>query len=113
MDKTEKEANQALKDFIRYSSSPWRIVWTNFVAGVFRGLGAVIGASVFIAFLIWLLSLFGRMPLVGEYAKEIKTTVSGYVDDTNYNDEFSRLENVLKRIEKGLADKKNRELNNK
>ena len=51
MDKTEEKANQALKEFIRYSSSPWRIVWTNFVAGIFRGLGAVIGASVFIAFL--------------------------------------------------------------
>jgi len=106
MDKTEKEANQALKDFIRYSSSPWRIVWTNFVAGVFRGLGAVIGASVFIAFLIWLLSLFGRMPLVGEYAKEIRTTVSGYVDDTNYNDEFARLEQVLKSIDKSLSEQK-------
>jgi len=106
MDKTEKEANQALKDFIRYSSSPWRIVWTNFVAGVFRGLGAVIGASVFIAFIIWLLSLFGRMPLVGEYAKEIRTTVSGYVDDTNYNDEFARLEQVLISIDKSLSEQK-------
>jgi len=105
MEKTEKAANQALKDFIRYSSSPWRIVWTNFVAGLFRGLGAVIGASAFIAFLIWLLSLFGRIPLVGDYAKEISTTVSGYVDDINYNDEFARLEAVLKRIEKELADK--------
>ena len=105
MDKTEKEANQALKEFIRYSSSPWRIVWTNFVAGVFRGLGAVIGASVFIAFLIWALTLFGKVPWVGEYATEIKTTVSGYVDDTNYNDEFARLETVLKRIEEELAKK--------
>ncbi len=105
MDKTEKEANQALKEFIRYSSSPWRIVWTNFVAGVFRGLGAVIGASVFIAFLIWVLTLFGKVPWVGEYATEIKTTVSGYVDDTNYNDEFARLETVLKRIEEELAKK--------
>lgn len=104
MDKTEKEANQSLKDFIRYSSSPWRIVWTNFVAGIFRGLGAVIGASVFIAFIIWLLALFGRMPLIGEYANEVKTTVSGYVNDTNYNDEFARLEAVLKSIEKKLGD---------
>ena len=106
MDKSEKQANQALKEFIRYSSSPWRIVWTNFVAGLFRGLGAIIGASVFIAFLIWLLTLFIEVPLIGEYAADIKKTISGYADDTNYNDEFLRLENVLKQIEKDLSEQK-------
>ena len=39
MDKEQRIANENLKEFIRYSSSPWRIVWTNFVAGIFRGLG--------------------------------------------------------------------------
>jgi len=103
MEKSEQKANQALKEFIRYSSSPWRIVWTNFVAGIFRGLGAIIGASVIIAFLIWLLTLFVDAPLVGEYAKEVKDTVTGYVNDTNYNDEFDRLGDTLERIEKGLS----------
>lgn len=111
MDKTEEKANQALKEFIRYSSSPWRIVWTNFVAGIFRGLGAVIGASVFIAFLIWVLTLFVDVPLVGKYAEEIKTTVSGYVNDTNYNDEFARLEAVMKNIEKVLSEKDSNNIN--
>jgi len=108
MDKTEEKANQALKEFIRYSSSPWRIVWTNFVAGIFRGLGAIIGASMFIAFLIWILTLFVDAPLVGEYAKTIKDTVTSYVNDTNYNDEFDRLGDTLDRIEKELQkDNKN------
>ena len=105
MDKNEERANQALKEFIRYSSSPWRIVWTNFVAGVFRGLGAIIGASVFIAFLIWVLTLFVDAPLIGEYAKEVKETVTGYVNDTNYNDEFSRIGDTLDRIEGDLKEK--------
>jgi len=105
MDKNEERANQALKEFIRYSSSPWRIVWTNFVAGIFRGLGAIIGASVFIAFLIWLLTLFVDAPLVGEYAQEVKDSVMGYVNDTNYNDEFGRIGDTLDRIEGNLKDK--------
>ncbi len=104
MDKTEEKANQALKEFIRYSSSPWRIVWTNFVAGVFRGLGAIIGASMFIALLIWVLTLFVDTPLVGEYAQKVKDAVTGYVKDTNYNDEFDRLGDTLDRIEKELAN---------
>ncbi|WP_299874936.1 DUF5665 domain-containing protein [uncultured Cocleimonas sp.] len=105
MDKNEERANLALKEFIRYSSSPWRIVWTNFVAGIFRGLGAIIGASVFIAFLIWVLTLFVDAPLVGEYAQNVKDAVMGYVNDTNYNDEFSRIGDTLDKIEGGLNDK--------
>lgn len=103
MDKTEEKANQALKEFIRYSSNPWRIVWTNFVAGIFRGLGAIIGASAFIALLVWVLTLFADMPWIGEYAGQIKSTVTQYVNETNYNDEFDRLGDSLERIEEGLS----------
>ncbi len=109
MDKNEQKASVMLKEFIRYSSSPWRIVWTNFVAGVFRGLGAIIGASFFIALIVWLLTLFVDVPLIGEYATEVKDTVTGYVSDTNYNDEFERMSNTLESIEKELArDKANK-----
>ena len=103
MDKNEEKANRALKEFIRYSSSPWRIVWTNFTAGVFRGLGAIIGASFFIALVIWLLTLFVDVPLIGEYAANTKSTVIGYINDTNYNDEFERMSKTLENIEKELA----------
>lgn len=103
MDKHEEKANQALKDFIRYSSSPWRIVWTNFVAGIFRGLGAIIGASAFIALLAWILTLFVDIPLIGDYAVKVKTTVGGYIDDTNYNDEFDHMSKLLENIEKELT----------
>ncbi|MEH6457104.1 MAG: DUF5665 domain-containing protein [Cocleimonas sp.] len=106
MDKKEEKAGQALKEFIRYSSNPWRIVWTNFVAGVFRGLGAIIGASAFIALVVWLLTLFVDVPLIGEYAANTKSTVIGYINDTNYNDEFERMSKTLESIEKELAKDK-------
>ncbi len=103
MDKDQKKANENLKEFIRYSSSPWRLVWTNFVAGVFRGLGAIIGASVFIAGTLWILTKFVDVPLIGEYAADVKTSIVGYVNDTNYNDEFERMSKTLENIEKELS----------
>jgi phage shock protein PspC (stress-responsive transcriptional regulator) len=106
MNKREENASEALKEFIRYSSNPWRLIWANFVAGVFRGLGAIIGASVFIAFLIWILTLFVDAPLVGQYAENVKNAVMGYVNDTNYNDEFNRIGDTLDRIEAELAEPK-------
>lgn len=106
MDKEQRAANEQLKEFIRYSSSPWRIVWTNFVAGIFRGLGALIGASIVIALLIWILGIFTTLPLVGQYATEVKDSISQYVSETNYNDEFDRLAGTLERIEKELGEDK-------
>lgn len=35
-----------LEEWVTYMRSPWRIIWTNFIAGLFRGLGTVIGATV-------------------------------------------------------------------
>jgi len=102
--KGELRTSEALKQFIRYSSSPWRIVWTNFVAGIFRGLGTIIGASLVIALLIWVLKIFSGMPLVGEYATKIKAGVTAYVEETNYNDEFDRLGDSMERIEEGLRE---------
>lgn len=91
-----------LEYFISYVSSPWRIVWMNFVAGVFRGLGAVIGASIVIALIIWLLGLFTQVPLIGEYMTDINQVVSGYVYKTDYNDELDRMGDTLQRIEETL-----------
>ena len=97
-----ERAAQSMENFVLYVSSPWRVVWVNFIAGVFRGLGTVIGASIVIAAIIWLLSLFTQIPLVGDYAKDIEDIVSGYVHETNYNDELGRVGDTLDRIEKAL-----------
>jgi len=98
----KKLAAEAMEYFIQYVSSPWRIIWVNFLAGVFRGLGALIGASIVLALLIWVLSKLVNIPLVGEYAKEIKSTVTGYVQSTDYNDDFDRIGDTLERIEEEL-----------
>ena len=106
MDKEQQKANDNLKEFIRYSSSPWRIVWSNFTAGVFRGLGAIVGASFFIALFLWLVTFFIDLPLVAEYAANVKSTVVGYINDTNFNDEFEKMSQILENIEKELAEER-------
>ena len=94
---------QSMENFVLYVSSPWRVVWVNFIAGIFRGLGTVIGASIVIAAIVWIVSLFTQVPLVGQYAKDIEDIVSGYVHETNYNDELDRVGDTLDRIEKVLS----------
>lgn len=93
-----ERAAQSMENFVLYVSSPWRVVWVNFIAGIFRGLGAVIGASIVIAAIVWLLSLFTQIPLVGEYAEDVEEIVTGYVHETNYNDELGRVHTDLVRV---------------
>lgn len=46
-----------------------------FLKGVLGGVGGVIGATVVIAILIWLLSLFNDVPLVGNFIEAIQRTL--------------------------------------
>ena len=103
-DKRELRALETLERFVQYTSNPWRIMWINFVAGIFRGLGALIGASVVIAIIVWLASVFVDVPLIGEYAAQAKLMIEGFVEQTNYSDEFDRMGDSLERIEQRLEE---------
>lgn len=85
-----------------YVRSPWRIIWTNLLAGIFRGLGIAIGATAVLALLIWVLSLVEEIPFVGEYATQLTEKVSVFAEEARYSDDFERIQNVLERIEKDL-----------
>ena len=46
-----------LGDSITYMSSPWRIIWTNMLIGVSRGVGLTLGFAIVIVITIKVLSL--------------------------------------------------------
>ncbi len=52
-----------------------RLHWENFIRGMFFGAGGVIGASVLIAILVWFLSLFDTVPLIGPLFDNTKNTI--------------------------------------
>jgi len=74
----QKVGESGLDDFVRYLHSPWRIMWSNFLAGVFRGLGFIIGATVILALAVYILvQVLGNIPVVGEFFQ----WVGGFVND--------------------------------
>jgi branched-subunit amino acid ABC-type transport system permease component len=46
-----------------------------FLKGLIGGLGGIVGATVGIAVLLWLLSLFGQIPLIGHFVDSIRHTL--------------------------------------
>ena len=74
-DASEKVAHQlghaGLDEFVQYLRSPWRIIWANFLAGIFRGLGFIVGVTVVLALVVWVLvQVLGGLPFVGEWFAE-------------------------------------------
>ena len=47
----------------------------SFIKGMLSGLGGVIGATLVLALLLWVLSLFSRIPLLDRYVDNVKQTI--------------------------------------
>ena len=60
-------AEVGLDEFVAYLRSPWRIFWTNTLAGAARGLGFAIGASLVLSVAGYVLvNWLGQIPFIGD-----------------------------------------------
>lgn len=73
-------------------------MWTNFLAGVMKGFGITIGATLLIGVFIWVLTQLVSLPFIGEYFQKIETQVAEYAEKTNYTDEFEEMSLLLREI---------------
>jgi hypothetical protein len=92
-----------VSEFMEYIRSPWKMLWPNFVAGVARGFGALVWATIVIALIWWFLASLIDLPLIGKklepYVERVQTEFQKYTEATNYTEEFRALDGTLKQIE--------------
>jgi hypothetical protein len=67
--------------FIRMHNSTTRLLWFNFLRGLAFGLGSVIGATVLVSFLVYLLREVNFIPIVGDWAAQILSIISEQTGD--------------------------------
>ena len=53
----------------------WQLYKLNFVRGIFFAFGSVIGGTFIIALLIWLLSLFDTLPIIGHFVDTVRQSL--------------------------------------
>jgi heme A synthase len=46
-----------------------------FIKGVFAGLGGVIGATIVVSLLLWIFSVVGEVPLLGQVADKVQNSI--------------------------------------
>lgn len=57
--------------FIRVHNSLWRLVLFQFTRGLAFGLGSVLGASILVSLVVWWLSQFEFIPILGDWARQL------------------------------------------
>ena len=63
--------NRHLARIDKALNSPWRA----FLRGTFQGLGSIIGATIIIVLIGWILNAVGVIPEFKEYVDEFKTMI--------------------------------------
>ncbi len=91
-----------ITDFVKYLRSPWRIFWSNLLAGISRGFGIILGMTVVLALAIWIISRLVDVPLIGEYFQQAQNQITEYTESTNYKEEFQSMEELLREIRNSL-----------
>jgi len=62
--------------FIRMHNSLTKLIWFNFMRGLAFGLGSVIGATVLVSVLVYLLRGVDFIPIIGDWAKEVLSVIT-------------------------------------
>lgn len=63
--------------FYDFYYSRGQVYWVNFVRGLFFGFGTILGGTVIVALLIWLLGqIAGIFPGIGDYIMKIIKTIN-------------------------------------
>lgn len=62
-----------IADYIELLEKPRRLLWTNFIAGIFRGLGFALGTTIVFAIVIESLRrlILINIPVISDYLVEI------------------------------------------
>lgn len=66
-----------IREYIQLMNRPWKIISTNIVAGIARGVGIAIGFTIFASTIVYFLQLLGKLdlPIIGKYIAEIVKVV--------------------------------------
>lgn len=69
---------RAITEYVSYLRTPWRIFWANLLAGLAYGIGFVLGGSVLIALLLFLLARMAQIPVIGDTFEWVAESIRSY-----------------------------------
>ena len=75
-DAAQAETRGFLEDlFDDYYRQRYKVYKMNLIRGIFFGLGSVIGGTLVIALLLWLLTFTQNIPFIGEFSEKVQNSI--------------------------------------
>lgn len=69
--------------YVKYLSHPFHIMWRNFLAGTFHGLGFILGTALFLTILGYILnSILGELPFFSDLAEAINIWLQSTLENS-------------------------------
>lgn len=65
-------AKSEFQDVLENYTNKKRMLWSNFLAGLARGLGLTVGTAIVLAIVGWVLAMFIDLPLIGKFIANIQ-----------------------------------------
>lgn len=62
-------------EFLKVFAHPWKFMGFSLMKGMMVGLGSIIGATVLVGLLIYLLSKISLVPIIGDFVKDIMNQI--------------------------------------
>lgn len=88
MKKNEVESKKAVLEEIfndLYDSRP-RIYKLNFIRGILFGAGSALGGTLALALIVWILSLFVNLPVIGDLFENAQQSIERTADEASDKD---------------------------
>ncbi len=84
----DDQAQAATRGFLEdlfedYYRQRFKVYRMNLVRGIVFGFGSVIGGTLMVALLLWLLSFFSELPFVGHFTQTVQHSIQASPPKTN------------------------------
>lgn len=65
-----------IDDYIDLLGNTRRQIWSAFVRGIFTGFGGVVGATLMVTLLLYVLNQLGAFPVIGHYFQDLGHSIN-------------------------------------
>ena len=75
--------DSSMREYLMYLRKPWIILLNNFLVGMARGFGIIVGMTIIVAIFLFIINTLGGLPVIGDFFQWLGDKLSGASGSTS------------------------------